>query len=169
MCCAICESYIHVLATLLVRALHPVSPSLLKRARGKPAADRTQGPRAKGRELGRRTTGVTGAASWALVSCTLRVHRISTHVRDDREAPLDRVRRAKHTLSCTSDKAKYPCCGGLRCRANQGLGLTRFRCVKRLAARRADLSHPGKRQAEVGDERAGAENDDDECLLRTCL
>ena len=30
-------------------------------------------------------------------------------------------------------------------------------------------SHPGKRQAEVGDQRAGAENDDDERLFRTCL
>ena len=29
----------------------------------------------------------------------------------------------------------------------------------------ADLSHPGKREAEIRDERAGAENDDDERLL----
>ena len=117
---------------------------LSQRAQGKPGADRTHGPRAIGRKLGGRTTGVTGnnpafPARWvtaytcsprrdwallspspqrasrnvkrhlplgrqactispsalrALVSHTLGVHRISTHVRDDREAPLDRVRRA---------------------------------------------------------------------------
>jgi len=109
-----------------------------QRAQGKPGADRTHGPRAKGRKHGGRTTGVTGnnpafPARWAtayfvlsparlgffvtvsatrtaqferhlplgrqdhttspsapcaFVDCAIRVHRISTHVRDDREAPL---------------------------------------------------------------------------------
>ncbi len=117
-----------------------------QRAQGKPGADRTHGPRAKGRKLGGRTTGVTGAvrlslrdgftayfvlsparlgllvtafakrafafarghrppgrqdqttspsASCALVSRAISVHRIPHRVRDDREAPLDRVRRAE--------------------------------------------------------------------------
>ena len=120
-------------------------PLLKQRAQGKPGADRTHGPRAKGKKLGGRTTGVTGntpafparwvtayfvlsparlgllvtafaktltrsarghlplgrqdhttspSASRALVSTTLGVHRIPHRVRDDREAPLDRVRRA---------------------------------------------------------------------------
>ena len=157
MCRAVCESHIRVLATCFVRALLFVGPSLEQRAQGKPGADRTHGPRAMGRKLGGRTTGVTGynpafPARWvtaytcsprrdwallspspqrasrnvkrhlplgrqactispsalrALVSHTLGVHRISTHVRDDREAPLDRVRRGIDTLSCASDKAKY--------------------------------------------------------------
>ena len=129
-----------------------------KRAQGKPGADRTHGPRAKGRKHGGRTTGVTGnnpafPARWVTayfvlsparlgfvvtVSATrtaqsektpatgasgphdftvrylprssirdIRVHRISTRVRDDREAPLDRARRADHTLSCSTDKPKF--------------------------------------------------------------
>ena len=57
--------------------------------------------------LGRQDHTTSPSASCTLVSCAIGVHRISTRVRDDREAPLDRVRRADRTLSCTSDKAKY--------------------------------------------------------------
>jgi hypothetical protein len=35
------------------------------------------------------------------------------NTRDDREAPLNRVRRANHTLSCNYDKPKYFDCAGL--------------------------------------------------------
>ena len=42
--------------------------------------------------LGRQDHTTSPSASRALVSHTLGVHRISTHARDDREAPLDRVR-----------------------------------------------------------------------------
>src|SRR6476660_2410831 len=59
--------------------------------------------------LGRQDHTTSPSASRALVSHTLRVHRIPHRVRDDREAPLDRVRRANHTLSFTSDKPKYSC------------------------------------------------------------
>ena len=48
------------LATRSVRAVLFVSPLWKQRAQGKPGADRTHGPRAMGRKLGGRTTGVTG-------------------------------------------------------------------------------------------------------------
>jgi hypothetical protein len=38
--------------------------------------------------LGRQACTISPSASRALVSCAIGVHRISTHVRDDREAPL---------------------------------------------------------------------------------
>ncbi|MHC2467537.1 hypothetical protein ACVIHD_006549 [Bradyrhizobium embrapense] len=69
--------------------------------------------------LGRQDHTTSPSASCALVSRAIRVHRISTRVRDDREAPLDRARRADHTLCRTSDKAKYFSRRGLRRRATQ--------------------------------------------------
>ncbi|VIO65844.1 hypothetical protein CI1B_09520 [Bradyrhizobium ivorense] len=39
------------------------------------------------------------------------------NTRDDREAPLNRMRRADYTLSCRSDKANYFRSRDLRCRA----------------------------------------------------
>ena len=65
------------------------------------------------RPLGRQDHTTSPSASCALVSCAISVHRISHRVRDDREAPPYRVRRADHTPSCTSDKAKYFCDGDL--------------------------------------------------------
>ncbi|PWI22678.1 hypothetical protein DEX24_16765, partial [Kurthia sibirica] len=59
-CGAAGEADIYVLATCFARALLFVPPSLEQRAQGKPGADRTHGPRAMGRKLGGRTTGVTG-------------------------------------------------------------------------------------------------------------
>ncbi len=43
------------------------------------------------------------------------------NTRDDREAPLKRVRRADHRLSWSSEKQKYFVCEGLPRRANQCL------------------------------------------------
>ncbi len=71
------------------------------------------------RPLGRQDHTTSPSASCALVSRAISVHRIPHRVRDDRETPLDRVRRANHTLSFCSDKPKYFCGEGLRRRATQ--------------------------------------------------
>ena len=59
MCCSAWELHIRILATCLSELCSSFRP-LSQRAQGKPGADRTHGPRAMGRKLGGRTTGVTG-------------------------------------------------------------------------------------------------------------
>ena len=96
------------------------------------------------RPLGRQDHTTSPSASHAFVDCALGVHRISHRVRDDREAPLDRVRRANHTLSCHSDKPKYFHARGLTGFAELPVGLfcrTSFRHfgqARRAAPRRSE-------------------------------
>lgn len=58
--CTVGGSYVLILAASSARSFALQSALLSQRAQGKPGADRTHGPRAMGRKLGGRTTGVTG-------------------------------------------------------------------------------------------------------------
>ncbi|MGY3495989.1 hypothetical protein ACVW1B_005408 [Bradyrhizobium sp. USDA 4502] len=74
--------------------------------------------------LGRQACTISPSASCALVSCAIGVHRISTHVRDDREAPLvSGETAASIALGYASDKAKYFRARGLTGFAELPVGL----------------------------------------------
>jgi hypothetical protein len=69
--------------------------SLVRRALLPPSPARSFGSHELDASVGRRNHTTSPSAKTALVSRSFRVHRISTHVRDDRERPSCRVRRAE--------------------------------------------------------------------------